>query len=310
MKTLNKVLFISAAVLALVSCNRKYGYDFTPYFTFNTSSAVISEDGGVLTLPVLLKNSEDGASVLVKLKDGSAKQNENFTLSSPANGVLTFAAGETQKNITIEIIDQAGVFTGALDFSVELAASGSSAEVGNFNTMAITITDNDHPLVAAGVAGVYTCNQTGLTASSGATSNYTFTVNLTTDPEDVTKIWCDAIAKMAYDFNDANDYKGRFSVYGTVSADFNTITFEGLQPVKFSTGYGTLFLQGGARFKNGEKTGYYISDDSPVPIVFTRTATGWETEDGFAFLDDYVWPSYGGYILGANDGCKTVWTRQ
>ena len=309
MKTLYKVLMLSAAVLSIASCNREEQYQFVPFASFLTSSAVVSEDAGTLSIPVSLRNSTAAANFLVKINNGSAVQNENFTLAEPANGVLTFAAGEESKNIVLDIINLSGVFTGALDFSIELAPATELAEVGNYNKVNISITDNDHPLVTNKVAGTYTAAQTGVTGSSGATANYSFTVHLTTDPEDVTIIWCDAICKFASDYNNGTDYKGRFSVYGIVSDDFNTITFPGLQPVSFSTGYGTLYLQGGARWSVNGDTGWYIGDETPVNIVFTRTATGWETGDGMAFIDNYVWPSYGGYILGENDGYKTVWTR-
>lgn len=308
MKAIKYTLLVGLAALMSASCGRKETYDFATFATFYNSSVMVDETVGTLEIPVILRNGSDACRFTVKLNDGSARVNENFTLAEPATGVLAFAAGESEKNIVLNIVNQNGIFTGNLDFSVEIQGVSEDATVGNLNKMNVKIIDTDHPLVIHKVAGSYTVSQTGMNSSYGH-ENYSFPMNLTTDAEDATKVWCDAIMMMAYTYNNAD---GQFSVYGYVSEDFNTITFPTPQPVAFSTGYGTLSLHGGAMGTNGAGTaGFYTQGEAD--LVFTRAnedAPTWECAIGMYMLDEYIWPSYGGWILGDPDGCKTVWTRK
>ncbi len=291
MKKIYTILTGVALVAALASCSRKEEFKTVPYARLGGTEYTINENGGLLRIPVSVYDNDGGVgSVTFVVKDGTAVEGKDFTVE-PASGVFNFNGNGTQY-IEITIIERAGEFTGNMDFSASLTGVTGDLTLSPVTDCDITIADLDHPL--ADILGTYTAKGYGYNFG-----DFSYTLHLTNDPKDVTLVWCDWIMPFWYDYRSY----GNGAVVGKVSEDHSTITFKSGQVTTFDVGYGNQKLYSGYY-----KDGYEVTDDD---IVFTKVSEGvYETENGIVALDDYVWPSYGGYVLGKENGYKTTWTKQ
>ena len=230
----------------------------------------------------------DGLLQQFGVTDVSAVEGVNYTVE-PASGVLNFTGNSTEF-ITFTIINQAGIYTGNVKFVVDLLSATNNVEVCALTRATVTIEDIDHPLAA--ILGQYTASCYDL--DSG---DIDYTITLSPDEKDVSLVWVDYIVPM---FSDYKSY-GDGSIYGKVSADLNTITFPVGQTTSFNVGYGNMQVLG-CYYDDGY---YTVKED----IVFTRQEDGsFVTDSGICCVDQYVWPGYGGFILGKVNGKQTVWT--
>jgi len=291
MKKIYTILTGVALIAALASCDRKEEFKTVPFARLGGTDYSINENGGVLRIPVSVYDNDGGSgSVTFVVKDGTAVEGTDYTVT-PASGVFNFTGNGTQY-IEISVIDRAGVFTGNLNLTASLTGVSGDLTLSPVTDCSITIADLDHPL--ADILGAYTA--TGYGYNFG---NFSYTLHLDNDPDDITKVWCDWIMPFWYNYKSYGDG----AVYGIVSEDHSTITFPVPQTTTMNVGYGNQELYG-CHYDGG----YYIDEDD---IVFTKVSEGvYETKSGIAALDSYVWPSYGGFILGAADGYKTTWTKQ
>ena len=159
MKTSVKIFASLLFVAALSSCNEKATYTTSPFIRFNSASYSVSEDAGKVKIPVYAynKNGNDVAISRAKLGpsnatfaviNGSAEKDVDFSVS-PANGVLSFD-DEGAAYIEITVDNKSGVYTGNLNFAIELTGAGDGYELpgeGVGSTL-IIIKDLDHPLAA------------------------------------------------------------------------------------------------------------------------------------------------------------------
>lgn len=121
------------------------------YFSFATSVVAVQEDVGKVELIVTREAAGNGlnkpASVQYRSRDGTAKSPDDY---EPISGTLCFAAGETEKQIFVTIIDDDGA-EDTEEFYVDLfspeVASDPKAKgaIGSVPTMTIMIIDNDLP---------------------------------------------------------------------------------------------------------------------------------------------------------------------
>lgn len=306
MKKVYKYLAVAASALALAACSDKP--EFVGGFTYVTfdgeSSYSVSEEAPAFQIPVSVQNAGGKAfRVTVAAEDGTAVGGTNYKVTSPESGVLDFKGDKDEvQYITVAPVKVEGyVAPGKVSFAVALKSATEGVEIGAFNTVDITINDADHPL--NDIIGTYTVHCTNLESSSGEMKAYTYTMHLTAYDGDVTKILCDGICPMA-----ANPpLKGNWSVYGEVSEDHKTIVFpNGQASADLGSSNGGVLKLVYTIFHGSDGTGYYVSDED---VVFTATPTGFESKCGIGFLNDYVWPSYGAFVLGERDGFKTTWTR-
>jgi hypothetical protein len=158
MRKLYIILFAAIAGL-LASCDMSEEYTTYPFTQFSGSSTSVQEDAGSITVPVVLCNaSNKTVSVTVQGVDGTAVSGTNYSISDPASGVLTFSPGDSVQYVTVSIVDNPGVYTGSLDFSLSLVSATENVEIYSGSTYKVTITDNDHPL--ANLFGTYTVSGT------------------------------------------------------------------------------------------------------------------------------------------------------
>jgi len=229
---MKKIFYLFSFVVLgalLASCNN---LNLLPVFddddafaAFPSASMKIAEDGGVLNIPVHVSSLMGVATtVSYEFVNGSATQGVDFEDS--ANGTITFAAGESEKNIAVKIISHLGTFTGDRAFTVKLKSAGD-VNMGASNTCSVTINDTDHPLAA--ILGTYT-------ASSVADywgDEYDFNVTLSKDASDVSKIWISNLDPYfaSYGYTAPNyNY-----IYGVVNDDVTMITIPRLQAVGYES---------------------------------------------------------------------------
>lgn len=142
------ILAIAAMAVIVASCGRKVDYEYICYATFETSLHSFDEDAGEVTVPVTIYNpSGKEVSVSVETINGKkGKESVDFNVISPMSGVITFAPGETTKDIVVEIIDFPKQLTGTKDFYLELSSATEGFSVGGVSKTTVKIKDLDHPL--------------------------------------------------------------------------------------------------------------------------------------------------------------------
>lgn len=219
---MKKITYLFSIVLmgALVaSCNLNNFPTFNDddaFTAFTKSSMTIAENGGTLNIPVHV-TSLGGVSTTVTYEfvNGTASQGVDFEDAS-GTGSINFAAGETEKYISVRIIDHPGVFTGDLSFSVRFKSTGD-VKSGIVNSCDVTITDIDHPL--SNILGTYTANA----YTQWYEETYKWTVTISKDNSDLSKVW----------ISDIDPYFGSYGystrVYGIVNDDKTEILIPGRQ---------------------------------------------------------------------------------
>lgn len=291
MKKVYSILACAALLASLAACDHSAKYHTDAFARLTSDSYSIKEDGGVLRIPVSVFNNDgQSTNVTFKVENITAKEGDNYTVE-PANGVLSFNGNGTQY-ILFNIIDKDGEYTGNVALTVELTGATNDVDICAMTKARVTIEDQDHPL--ADILGTYTVNCYGYNVG-----DIEYTMSLYPDEDDISIVWCDAIVPMFANYKAYGDG----SIFATVSEDHNVLTFAVGQKTKsFNVGYGIQEVYG--CHYNG---GYYLDEDED--IVFTRQPDGtFTTDSGICCVDSYVWPSYGGFILGAANGYKIVWT--
>ena len=143
--------------MALASCqnlNQDPVFDDGDAFVaFDIASKSISEDGGRISIPVTLASVAGvNSTVSYEFVDGTAALGKNYK-PVDESGILNFSSSNRTANIEVDILDNPGVFTGDINFTIKFKSTGS-VKAGAENACVITITDNDHPLSA--ILGSYT----------------------------------------------------------------------------------------------------------------------------------------------------------
>ena len=148
--------------------------DVTP--TVSVSDERVSEDAGTLSFTVTLDVASGlAATVAYATSDGTAKQPADYAQTS---GTLTFAAGVTERTISVAVVDDAVDEEEEESFTVTLSAPGNAVLAGGAEqvTATGTIVDDDDPAVEVSFgAETYTASEGGSAA--------TVAVQMNVDPE-------------------------------------------------------------------------------------------------------------------------------
>ncbi|MBY0230595.1 MAG: DUF4394 domain-containing protein [Gemmataceae bacterium] len=111
-------------------------------FNFSAASYAANENGGAFTVTVTRTGGSLGAAnVDYAVTAGSATAGADFTATPPA-GTLTFAAGETSKTFTVQIIDDQ-IADANETIRLELSNATADTVIGATGTSTITINDNE-----------------------------------------------------------------------------------------------------------------------------------------------------------------------
>lgn len=144
----NIILIISFLAVAVFvnSCGRKAEFETESFATFEADSYAVSETVGTFTVPVTIYNPIDKeVQIIVKAYGDSAEEGTDFSIVYPVSGVLTFAPGESTKEIEIEV-EHDTEMTGSKYFDLVISSADDSFTVGQINTVNCKIKDNEHPL--------------------------------------------------------------------------------------------------------------------------------------------------------------------
>jgi len=266
--------FIYAAVVGgvLASCqsvDTPMFSDKDAFVAFDSKSTSIAENAGSeVKIPVSLVASK-GLDVSVGFEidttayagKNAAKEGVNYR-----SNTLSFAAdGEMVAYISIEPIDN-GDYNGDVCFDIKLSAP-EGCNLGANYTTTVTISDDDHPLAAAGILGTYTASGVSpFEDDNGAT--FTWTCEVVKDADYIDRVWFTQIVPT----ESGAVYK---SVMGTVSADFKSITINAGQDLGTYGSTYTLSLD----FNGASSATAYVSNNTIAinTFVLASAASGGET---------------------------------
>lgn len=249
---------------ATVSC-LKQEYVTESFVTLANDTYTVDEDTVALKIPVFNSN-KIATAVTFKVKDNTAKAGEFFNLQNKT-GVINFADGQQTDTIVVDIINQAGKFTGTTDFSISIESATNGVSVCGASECKITIKDLDHPL--SSFFGKYEMKSVSVN-TNGSTGYFTWEMEMAADPKSSDNVVCDYMCYFAWSYEVA---KG---LIGTVSADKKTITFT--LPQITTSSADDMFTGGGMGY-----FGYYgwegdMNTGAPVTgkydVVFTLQDDG------------------------------------
>lgn len=270
--------FIYAAVVGgvLASCqsvDTPMFSDKDAFVAFDSKSTSIAENAArEVKIPISLVASK-GLDVSVGFEidttayagKNAAKEGVNYRLKNTSNTLSFTDGGEMVAYLSIEPIDN-GTYDGDVCFDIKLSAP-EGCNLGANYTTTVTISDNDHPLAAAGILGTYTASGVSpFEDDNGAT--FTWTCEVVKDADYIDRVWFTQIVPT----ESGAVYK---SVMGTVSADFKSITINAGQDLGTYGSTYTLSLD----FNGASSATAYVSNNTIAinTFVLASAASGGET---------------------------------
>ena len=270
--------FIYAAVVGgvLASCqsvDTPMFSDKDAFVAFDSKTTSIAENAArEVKIPISLVASK-GLDVSVGFEidttayagKNAAKEGVNYRLKNTSNTLSFTADGEMVAYISIEPIDNDD-YNGDVCFDIKLSAP-EGCNLGANYTTTVTISDDDHPLAAAGILGTYTASGVSpFEDDNDATS--TWTCEVVKDADYIDRVWFTQIVPT----ESGAVYK---SVMGTVSADFKSITINAGQDLGTYGSTYTLSLD----FNGASSATAYVSNNTIAinTFVLASAASGGET---------------------------------
>ena len=266
--------FIYAAVVGgvLASCqsvDTPMFSDKDAFVAFDSKSTSIAENAArEVKIPISLVASK-GLDVSVGFEIDTtayaAKEGVNYRLKNTSNTLSFTDGGEMVAYLSIEPIDN-GTYDGDVCFDIKLSAP-EGCNLGANYTTTVTISDDDHPLAAAGILGTYTASGVSpFEDDNGAT--FTWTCEVVKDADYIDRVWFTQIVPT----ESGAVYK---SVMGTVSADFKSITINAGQDLGTYSSTYTLSLD----FNGASSATAYVSNNTIAinTFVLASAASGGET---------------------------------
>ena len=270
--------FIYAAVVGgvLASCqsvDTPMLSDKDAFVAFDSKSTSIAENAArEVKIPISLVASK-GLDVSVGFEidttayagKNAAKEGVNYRLKNTSNTLSFTDGGEMVAYLSIEPIDN-GTYDGDVCFDIKLSAP-EGCNLGANYTTTVTISDDDHPLAAAGILGTYTASGVSpFEDDNGAT--FTWTCEVVKDADYIDRVWFTQIVPT----ESGAVYK---SVMGRVSADFKSITINAGQDLGTYGSTYTLSLD----FNGASSATAYVSNNTIAinTFVLASAASGGET---------------------------------
>ena len=294
MKYLAKICIAGLATLSLAACSHVAQYHGEDFVAFKGSSYNIKESAGSMKIGVTAypQSGNPNTTVSFKVVENTAKAGTDSSVE-PASGVLTFA-GDSIQYITVNVVDHDAVYTGDLDFSLQIESATNNYSFPHYNTVSIKINDEDHPLLD--LFGSYTMG--GVILASSGYTNGSWDMEVSAYEGDVTRIWMDITAPIFSPDLYGSNFKKKPNVYAEVSEDKSTISI----PYPQETAATPDDLFGG--FTQDDHFFFYKWDDDagvfltePGYVVFTKQ------DDGSYATEDY----YGFATPDATDGLFYYW---
>lgn len=212
----------SAAAVVLASCNKNQPPvfdDSNAFVGFGSIRVSLSEESDSILIPVSLASvSGLNGSITFKVfadtteKDGVKyypQEGINYEIF-PEGGTLKFDSKNRTQNIKV-IGKYFPEYTGDLSFRIALTSQTKGISLGTLHECKVVLNDIDHPLTP--ILGAYTASAEDY--FSGPSS---WTMNLTKDPDDASKVWIDDWANLG------GNAKALGPIYGNVDATMTKIT--------------------------------------------------------------------------------------
>ena len=152
-KRINKITFILAAVVLLVSCEPEYiMFDSSKNFVaFTAKSIDMPEPGSRVGIPVLVTALPDSPALTVTfefntgdLGDKAAVEGSDYTLLNSSK-TLSYPNGYGYDTIWIQPVDN-DEFTGNKAFYIELLSNSVDYQFGTNTLFTVNLVDDEHPL--------------------------------------------------------------------------------------------------------------------------------------------------------------------
>lgn len=276
--------FIYAAVVGgvLASCqsvDTPMFSDKDAFVAFDSKSTSIAENAGSeVKIPVSLVASK-GLDVSVGFEidttayagKNAAKEGVNYRLKNTSNTLSFTDGGEMVAYILIEPIDNDD-YDGDVCFDIKLSAP-EGCNLGANYTTTVTISDDDHPLAAAGILGKYKASAKSPFQGEENVVNE-WNLEIKSDPNDVNGVYLTQIMPNTSGVVYTNE------VYGTVSDDKSYITIQTGQEVgTYSSTYTVKLNFNGASSVRAQKMGNQFSISSIIlgEVFEGETSMGWIT---------------------------------
>lgn len=278
----------AAIVLAAASCGRLESFDHQTFATFNEVDYSVDETVGQVKVGVSLYNpTKTETKITVKAVDGKAVNGTDYEIVSPASGVLTFAPGQGEQEVIVDIKNHEGVFTGTLDFALELVSATNGVSVGNLGTASFIVKDIDHPLAAFIGSWTADVHSYDWGPQYGGVSYYTLNMTILADEEDETYTKLIVQNLEPYFATNGLTAANGYNIFeGVVNDAKNQLTIPMGQPI----GYKNVLLVGINTADLSTATGY---DD----IIINLNADGTLTiPNGYGSNGDGWWECLSGPI--------------
>jgi hypothetical protein len=271
MKAIKYILALIAGMYIFQSCdlNEQPVFDDKDAFiSFRNSALSIGEEKESLEIPILL-TSLAGLNGTVEFAidpeaASTAVEGVNYRILNDSH-TLTFTHDNPTQIIKLEIIDN-NTFDGDVKLTFVIKSPASGLNLGFEKTCAVTITDDEHPLLFI------------LGAMQGSGESYfdgaqTWNLTFAKDNDDISKVW---ITNLVPGGSSAST-----PVYGVVNAEKTEIRIPVNQIVAVSTSYPLIRLEG------------FYGPDGAESIPDGGYITGEIAEDGtITLLDEFgshVW---------------------
>ncbi len=153
-KIINRITFVLAAVMLLVSCEADYiMFDSSKTFVaFPSKTSTVLEPGGQVAIPVYVVALKGSPAITVDFEfdvtdlPNAAVEGVDYTLLNDSK-TLSFSKGWGYDTIWIQPIDN-DIFEGNKAFNIVLTSNSQNYDFGAISSNAVTIVDDEHPLKA------------------------------------------------------------------------------------------------------------------------------------------------------------------
>ena len=281
---MKKIAYITLAVAALASCNRKVEFTQLQFVYFASPNVSVYDDTALVKIPVNAVADVDFAVTFETIDGEKTDAATGLPVPNGENGVdysivdndaaiLRFKAGQQSDTIKVKITDFTGTLTGNKEFTIKLlGVSGGEVSLGGFSACKVTIIDNDHPLKS--ILGAYDAKAHDYFDDV----NVNWTMTLVADPNDYYKVWIDGLVPMfAGDYLSGAEGKNH-AVYATfnknddLTADLSSFTIPGGQKLTDPyQGYDIFIMS---------FSGSSISQSS-ITFASNSDGTGYEANSGY-----------------------------
>lgn len=141
MKNTIKIIAGAALLASFAACSQKIDFVSSDYARFDSLTYTFNEDAGTVTIPVYANAGANG-TVNFEVIENTAKAGVDFSI---AGNSVTVSNGSCA-GIVINIVNQEGVFTSDLNFTIRLTGTSEGLGIGGIYETRVTIKDLDHPL--------------------------------------------------------------------------------------------------------------------------------------------------------------------